>query len=81
MDNKIVLAYRITTQARPLDVLVTPIHELCLLKTFYMVDIISNVQLADFNSKLHVGKIFKDIIDRATGYILHQDLNITNFFS
>ena len=47
----------------------------------YMVDIISNVQLADFNSKLHVGKIFKDIIDRATGYILHQDLNITNFFS
>ena len=54
---KIVLADRITPQSRPLDALITAINELHLRITFEMVDTISNMQLADINSKPHGGKI------------------------
>ena len=61
----------ITPKARPLDVLVAALHEFCLLKIFYMVDIISNVQLADLKSKLHKGKVLKKFFYRATGVRLY----------
>ena len=48
---KILLAYRITPQARPKGFLITALHELCLLKTSEMVDTRSNIQLAELNSK------------------------------
>ena len=44
---KIVPVDRITNKARPLDVLITALHELHLKKTFEMVHTISNMQLAD----------------------------------
>ena len=47
---KIVLAYRINTQARPLDTMSTALHELHLRKAFDMVDTRSNIHLADINS-------------------------------
>ena len=44
---KIVSEERITPQARPLDTLITDIHEIHICKKFYTVDTISNMQLAD----------------------------------
>ena len=64
---KIVMPDRITTQARPLDVLITALHELHLRKKIEMVNTRSNVQLADLNSKPHGGKSLRNIIDRAIG--------------
>ena len=64
---KIVLAYRITPQDRPLYFLITALHEIHLRKIFEMVDTISNMQLADLNSKPHGGKSLQDIIDCDTG--------------
>ena len=64
---KIVLADIITTQTRPLDVLITAIHELHLRNFFDMVDTISNMQLADLNSKPHGGKNPRNLINRAIG--------------
>ena len=54
---KRVLANIITTQYRPLDVLITAIHKILLRKTFEMVDTRSNMQLADLNYNPHGGKI------------------------
>ena len=51
-----VLAYIITPQAKPLDALITAIHELHLKNIFEMVDTRSNMQLADLNFKPHGGK-------------------------
>ena len=48
---KIVLSDRITPQARPLDILITALHNIHPQNTFEMVDIISNMQLSDLNSK------------------------------
>ena len=62
---KRVLVYRITPQSRPLDVLITSLHELHLQKTFEMVDTRSNMQFSDLNSKLHGRKSLNDFIDRA----------------
>ena len=54
---KRVLAYRITSQAIPLNVLITALHKLCLGKTFEMVDTRSKMQLAELNSKPHGVKV------------------------
>ena len=51
-----VMADIITPQSRPLDVLITALHELHLRKIFDMVDTRSNMQLAELNSKPHRGK-------------------------
>ena len=61
----IVLADRITPQARYLNILITAIHELHLRKTFDMVDPRSNMHLANLNYKPHVGKSLINTIDRA----------------
>ena len=53
----------ITPQARPIDVLITALYKLHILETSEMVDTISNMQLADLNSKPSDGKILKDIIN------------------
>ena len=54
-DNKAtikrVLVDRITPQVRPLDVLITALHELHIRKIFEMVDTRSSMQLDDLNSK------------------------------
>ena len=50
---KRVLADRITSQARPIDIFITGFRDLCLRKTFDMVDTISNIQLDDLKSKPH----------------------------
>ena len=62
-----VLAYIITTQYRTINVLITDIHELHILKTFEMVDTRSNMQHSDLNSKPHGRIILRDLIDRAIG--------------
>ena len=64
---KRVLGGRINTQARPLDVLITALHELCLRKTFDMVDTILNMQLTDLNSKPQGRKSLRSIIYFAIG--------------
>ena len=61
---KIVLADIIVTHVRPIDVLITDIHEHHLRKTFEMVDTRSNMQLSDLNSKTHGRKSLRDILDR-----------------
>ena len=45
----------IATQAIPLDVLITALHKLHLIKTVDMVDTKSNMELADLNYNLHDG--------------------------
>ena len=67
MTIKRVLADRSTNQSRPLDVLITALHELHLRKKIDMADTRSNIQLADLNSKPHGGKILINIIDCAIG--------------
>ena len=47
ITKKRVLVDRITPQYRPIDVLITAIHELHLQNIFEMVDTISNMQLSD----------------------------------
>ena len=47
----------ITPQSRPLDILITSLHELHLGKILEMVNTISNMQLSDLNSKPHGRKI------------------------
>ena len=64
---KRVLADIITPQARPIDVLITDLHELHLGKKIEVVDTRSNMQLSDLNSKPHGGKSFRNIIVRAIG--------------
>ena len=59
---KRVLAERITPQARPIDILITALHELHLRKTSEMLDTRSNMQLADLNSKPHSGKSLRYLI-------------------
>ena len=60
-----VLAYIITTQYRTINVLITDIHELHILKTFEMADTRSNMQLADPNSKPRGGKSLRDLVDHS----------------
>ena len=62
---------RITTQARLLDVLITDLHEINLRKKKYMVDTITNMQLADLNSKPHGGKSLINIIGSPIGACLY----------
>ena len=64
---KILMANKITPQSRPLNILITAIHELHLRKTFEMVDKRSNMQLSYLNSKPHGRKILRNLIDRAIG--------------
>ena len=64
---KTVLTDIITPQSRPLDVLITAIHELHLRKIFEMVETRSNLQLSDLNSKPHGVKILQNLIYRAIG--------------
>ena len=68
---KRVPADQITPQARPLEVLITALHELYLRKTFDMVYTRSNMQLADLSSKPHGGKSLRNIIDRDIGARLY----------
>ena len=51
----------------PLDVLITFLHELDIIKTFEIVDTRSNMQLSDLNSKPRGGKSLRNIIYRAIG--------------
>ena len=62
-----VLADIITTQPRPLDVLIPDLHELHLRKIFEMVNTRSNMQLVDLNSKPHGGKGLRNTTDSAIG--------------
>ena len=64
---QIVLADRITPQVRPLNVLITGLHELNLQKRFEMVDTRSYMQLDDLNSKTHDVKNLRDLISHAIG--------------
>ena len=64
---RIVLIDIITPQARSINVLITALHELHPRKTLEMVDKKSNMQLADLNSKPHVGKSRRNIIDLDMG--------------
>ena len=50
---KRVLADRITPQYKPLEILITTLHELQIRKTFDTVDTRSNMQLSGLNSKPH----------------------------
>ena len=52
---KIVLEYRIKTQSRNLDVIITAIHEHHIRKIFDILDTISNMQISELNSKTHGG--------------------------
>ena len=54
----------ITTQYRPIDVLITALHEFHIRKIFDMVDTRSNMQLYDLNFRPHGGSSLRDIIDR-----------------
>ena len=65
MEN--VLADIIAPQTRPLEILITAIHDLHLRKTFGMVDTTSNIQLADLNSKPNGLKSIRDFIERVIG--------------
>ena len=62
-----VLVDIITPQSRPLDFLITALHEIHLIKTYDMVDTRSNMQHADLNSKPQGRKILRDIIYRVIG--------------
>ena len=64
---KRVLEDRIITQARPLNVLITSLHELHLRKIFHMVGTRSNMKLSNLKSKPQGGKSLKNIIDHAIG--------------
>ena len=64
---KLLLSYRITPKFRPLDILITDIHENLLRKIYYMVDTISNMQQANLNSKTHGVPSIRDIIDSEIG--------------
>ena len=70
-DNQVTIkramADRIAPQARPLDVLITSLHELHLRKIIDMVDTRSNMQLSDLNSKPHGGKSLRNIIGPSIG--------------
>ena len=68
---KILLSNKITPQARPLDVLITSIHELHLIKTFEMMYTQSNMQLADLNYKPHEGKSLRNLIDCSIGDLFY----------
>ena len=54
---KRVLADRTTPQSRQLEILITALHELHLIKTFEMIYRRYNMQLAGLNSKPHGRKI------------------------
>ena len=62
-----VLAYIITPQARPLDVLITALHEHHIQKILEMVDTRSNMKLVDLTSKPHGEKSLRDITDCVIG--------------
>ena len=62
---------RITPQSRPIYVLITALHELHLIKTFDMADKISNMQLADLNSKPYGRKSLRNLIDRAIVHLFY----------
>ena len=68
---KIVLVGIITPLSRPINVLITALHEICPRKTVDMVDTRSNMQLSDLKSKPHGGKSLRNIIDRAIGSRLY----------
>ena len=74
---------RITPQSRPLDVLIAVLHELHICKTFYTVDTISNMQLADLNYKPHGEKVSGVLLTMKLAHssIRHHNLNITNVFA
>ena len=59
------LAYRIASQAGPLDILITALCELHLRKTFEIVDIKSNIQLSDLNFNPRGIKSLRDLIERS----------------
>ena len=71
-NNKIVLADIITPQSRPLDILITALHELHIRNISGMVDKISNIQLSDLRSKPHGVQSLRDIIDREVGVRLYS---------
>ena len=64
---KIFLVYRITSQARHINVPITALHELHLQKKIEMVNTRSNMQIYDLNSKPRGVKSLRDIIDHAIG--------------
>ena len=61
----------ITPQDRPLEILITALHELCQRKTFEMLDTRSNMQLADLKSKPHGVKSLRYLINRDIGFYLY----------
>ena len=65
------MSYIITLQYRPLDVLVTGIHDINLIKISEMVDTISNMQLDNLNYKPHGRKRLKDLIDCVIGFCFY----------
>ena len=65
----------ITPQASPLDALITTLHDIYLCRKFDMVGTISNMQLADINSKPILLTAWL-----VSASILQQGQNIKNFF-
>ena len=77
------LAYRIASQAGPLDILITALCELFLRKTFDMLDTKSNMQLHDLNSNPHGRKVSRIsfIVPLEPDYILPQVQNTIKLFA
>ena len=81
------MSKRTTPQAKPIDVLITDLHELHIRKKFERVDTISNMQLSDLNSKPHCRKSLRDIIGIEFGFCFypptgseHYTLLLLNWF-
>ena len=64
---KTFLEDKISPQSRPLDFLITALHDIHLRKCFGMVDTRSNMQLSSLSSKPHEDKSLRYIVDRAIG--------------
>ena len=65
------LADSITPQSRPINILITDLHDHFLCRTFYMVDIGSNIPLAELNSKPHGGQSLKYFIYRSISALFY----------
>ena len=62
-----VLAYKITPNARTLSIHITDLHEVHLHKIFEMMNTRSNMQLSDLNSKPYGGKSLRDLVEYSIG--------------
>ena len=66
----------ITPKIRPLDVLISSIHDNHLRKKFDMGDTRSKMKLSDVNYKHHVGQSLRDQIVRSIGIRFYPPLGL-----